>query len=1367
MPAWKKHEAGRRGRDAFESDGFYDAPRREPAHNRIERLTRTATALGGHDRYPQEGGDDDLDAVADELDRLLADQDGPVARQSSPRWRDTRREAGVDEVMGALDRLDEQVQGLAGYDERRPPHRAAPRHRPGRYAVDDLPEDDYYSEEDDGYGYGSGYDSGYDSGSEFVSAPPPGRRGGRDTRANRETPAHLYKDLGRRIDALRAPQEQAFGQVREEIGSLRDALGGLSRGTSETVSRQNTELRRLSDMVERLRKDKKNDLLARDIRKEVAELKDMVGRTNVEGALQTLEHGYSHILQRLDELSRASVDPRVLRSVTARLGEIEEAFAVLPRSEHMVVLEDRVVSIAERMEELLQRKGHADIEPLRAELREVRGFVEQIDIKGLVEGIDDRMKFVSSRLDDLEVLAREQRGLDTRLSAMEERMPEPETISRLQGRLEDIVGMMADDRATPVPHDQISQVDRRLDEIVDRLERMERTPPLPSGEAGAFEALEKRLETISNKIDAIEKKSSRPVPVLDAAAMRAGGGQDSAFLSQLQERLNELTARLDQPQDTVTTSDLDKLRKEIGSMRASVAGPGSTEALEQRIADLAQVVSKGAEATDDGRFEQLGAKVSALADQIENTSTTVFSADQLSPFFERIEKGLEQTRADVTNIARKAAQEAVANAPGPKSSRYDETINQLQGDLKRLLDAAEGSEERTLDTFDGVKSVLGSLTERLDHLERGDMPGTAASAPMAPAASFSPLKVEEPAPLFGRAQNADKIDRAAGEGNLDGAGLSEDRARDRKADFIAAARRAAQAASAEAAQLEKHRKPESAPSAADEERGKERVGWLRNVLRRDKSTAVADDGDDAATGPDLEPEDISDRNFEAQNTTVLPGDRPAPEAPQASGGRRRAILYTAAAVVLLLGTLQVVRLTSTGGEEADQLASVSQETQDTGEVLPVTDPAETTAPAQGAPADLAENRQAAAFVSGANDASDASDADGAGVAGAVQAPASAPVSAMATDPARPATATGVTATAPAATTDPAPRTETVQTAAASAPATPETDLAFSPPSPIPGGFGVPPVDSAGGFKAPETGDAASSLLASLPPEGVGPMALRSAAAGGNPAAEFLVGVKYTEGSGVPADLSKAAVWYQKAADKGLAPAQYRLASLYEKGRGVEKDLPRAKAWYSKAAEAGNAKAMHNLAVIFAEGGGGQPDYAAAAKWFEAAANFGVKDSLFNLGILYAGGIGVDKDLVTSYKWFAIAADQGDPEAAKRRDDVANMMDQAMLANARLAVEQFALKTPDPAANKVTMEPGWADSASLPAEKVAIQAVDNTAMIRDAQDKLNYLGFETGTPDGQMGPRTSSAIRAFQRSLGLPETGLVDRQLLDELKSQAI
>ncbi|GAA0777853.1 hypothetical protein E1180_17195 [Roseibium denhamense] len=1342
MPAWKKNEAGRRSRDAYGTQEYQDAPRREPARTRIERLTRTATALGASDPYgvPHEAHDEDLNAVADELDRLLSERGDrsaqsksrPARKQRPSRQRPDARSSGLDDVMGALDRLDEQVRGLAEpayYEDEYPEERRGS--RAGTYAIDNLPPEDSYEDEYDDY-----YDDRDDD--HYAHA-----RSGKDVRRGngpqRDASMHMYRDLGRRIDALRGPQEQALAHVRTELGSLRDALGGLAKGTSDTVGRQNAELRRLADMVERLRSDKKNDQLAKEIRKEVTELKSMVGRTNVEGALQTLEHGYAHILQRLDELSRASVDPRVLRGVTMRLNEIEDAFAALPRSEHMVVLEDRVISIAERMEELLQHKNHADIEPLRAELKDVRSFVEQIDIKGLVEGIDDRMKFVSSRLDDLEVLAREQRGLDSRLSAMEERMPEPETISRLQGRLEDIVGMMADDRASPADSQHLGQVDRRLNEIADRLERMEQAEPLPAGDSKAFEALEKRLETISGKIDAIEKRSARPVPVLDAANMRAGNGPDTQFMSQLQERLNDLTTRLDGPKDGVTTADLDKLRAEIGQMRASVE-PASTDALEKRISDLAQIVSKGGDDADDGRLDQLSQKVAALADQIQSTSSKALSFDQFAPILERIETGMQRTRNDVADIAKKAAVEAVSKAPAQKNTQYDDAISSLQGDLKRLLDAAEGSDERTRNTFDSVKNVLGSINQRLDHLEKADIrpPEAESRAQPVAASAFSPIKVQEPAPLFSNspkpaAQDKPAEQEAAAEAAPSAAPADpQDRARDRKADFIAAARRAAQAASAEAAHLEKSRKPDPAGDDANEERGKARIGWLRNVLKRDKSEAPdsAQPEPETEEALDLSGMEDSATRYPEDEAAVLPGDRPAPDADQAgSGGRRRAIMYAAAAVVLLLGTLTVYRFATDGGEPGQPVASAPEGTVTTEEPAAVAALSDT-------PAVSAADDQLSPETPVGQDPEMADAAGSAPPAGSEEAGA-----AVAANP---------------------------ETASANQPD--EDAVAFAPPVGVDNGFTNDPVAPANGFTASGEGAPVSpaNLIASLPPEEIGTMALRSAAASGDPAAEFMVGVKYTEGDGVPADLSKAAVWYQKAAGKGLAPAQYRLASLYEKGRGVEKDVPKAKAWYTQAAEAGNAKAMHNLAVIHAEGGGGQPDYAAAAKWFEEAANYGVKDSLFNLGILYAGGIGVDKDLVASYKWFAIAADQGDPEAAKRRDDVANMMDEETLASARLAVENFALKTPIPAANKVTTQPDWAETPATPAaSQASAPSAETTDMIRQAQEKLNYLGFDTGSPDGQMGPRTRSAIRAFQRSLGLPETGTVDRRLIEELNSQAI
>ena len=100
---------------------------------------------------------------------------------------------------------------------------------------------------------------------------------------------------------------------------------------------------------------------------------------------------------------------------------------------------------------------------------------------------------------------------------------------------------------------------------------------------------------------------------------------------------------------------------------------------------------------------------------------------------------------------------------------------------------------------------------------------------------------------------------------------------------------------------------------------------------------------------------------------------------------------------------------------------------------------------------------------------------------------------------------------------------------------------------------------------------------------------------------------------------------------------------------------------------------------------------------------------------------------------------------------------------------FELASFNASANKVVTDPEWAD-AGIGATNAAVggsDRVDYTAMVRKAQTQLNQLGFDTGTPDGEMGPRTRSAVKAFQRSLGLKETGVIDADLIKELDSQSI
>jgi localization factor PodJL len=160
--------------------------------------------------------------------------------------------------------------------------------------------------------------------------------------------------------------------------------------------------------------------------------------------------------------------------------------------------------------------------------------------------------------------------------------------------------------------------------------------------------------------------------------------------------------------------------------------------------------------------------------------------------------------------------------------------------------------------------------------------------------------------------------------------------------------------------------------------------------------------------------------------------------------------------------------------------------------------------------------------------------------------------------------------------------------------------------------------------------------------------------------------------------------------------------MYEKGTGVKKDLEAARRLYTAAAEKGNAKAMHNLAVLYAEGALAKPDYKMAAQWFRKAAEHGVSDSQYNLAILCARGIGMEQNLSESYKWFALAAAQGDPEAAKKRDEVSKRLDAPTLSAAQAALEAWkAEPQPEEATTVSAPSTGWDEPSAMSKPKARV------------------------------------------------------------------
>ncbi len=90
---------------------------------------------------------------------------------------------------------------------------------------------------------------------------------------------------------------------------------------------------------------------------------------------------------------------------------------------------------------------------------------------------------------------------------------------------------------------------------------------------------------------------------------------------------------------------------------------------------------------------------------------------------------------------------------------------------------------------------------------------------------------------------------------------------------------------------------------------------------------------------------------------------------------------------------------------------------------------------------------------------------------------------------------------------------------------------------------------------------------------------------GDARAEFILGVMYANGLGVPQDDKEAVKWFRLAADQGTAGAQYSLGLMYANGLGVPRDHKEAVKWYRLAADQGHASAQTNLGAMYAHGQG--------------------------------------------------------------------------------------------------------------------------------------------------------------------------------------
>ncbi|MGO7181504.1 peptidoglycan-binding protein [Rhizobium brockwellii] len=1059
--------------------------------------------------------------------------------------------------------------------------------------------------------------------------------------------------------------------------------------------------------------------------------------------------------------------------------------------------------LAHSITQLTGRSVAPEATGLREDFEELRSLMDGLAREDSLRHMENRWDGFENRLAalDTEGLQEELVSLAYRLDDIKRHiggMGESPAVRALEDKLISIATAMEHFGNMIQPHDrvmseQFAAMDMRLDEISRAIAASGRTAT--ANDPGLMQRLENRLSALADQIDLMSHDAANRVNPADELAMRlealTGRVEEmtkAEATSRLDERLEHLSYLLERTQETTPQPDLTGTLSDISRKIDALENGAVNDVLAQRLDHLARRIDEmayqqqapaPAAVVDDSAFLRLEGRLSDIAarleestsaaptdpralknleDQIANLSALMSAPresaaipPELDQRMGAIEDYMATSDEYIIEAARQAAEavvEAYSRHGGPQGvmpAADMSALTALAEDLRHLEDLSRDSEERTHKTFQALHETLVHIADRLDGMEdRGrplaQMPVADVDFDVDPYALMVAEADVNRTPAAVPAAKASPVIRTA------------EVAAEAAAPAQAAAMSGTSAIAIEAAT----RTTEAATAAQAPAKASLLASLGKRLLPGKKAESRATERPMIDPAPSIDPTDVVPTD--AANELLEPGSgapdvkkilervrasqsaargKPAGETDRADyiAAARRAA--QAAAMEVDANPKQAASKAEKKGATADKAGKASDKTGRTSAFSRYRRPILL---AVGAVL-LAIMAFPLARTLTSGERAPQPPAEVSALTGAAENPAPALPEAT---PAQPdAAALGTTA------------------AEAVPPAAEQAQPEATPPVAGEHLTDMVPLDGEGAatLAPPAPSGAAQETSGFVPapapqaaitiPDTVQPKSLADAASSGDALALFEIGARYSDGrNGMTVDQKQAANWYQLAADKGFAPAQYRLGSMYEKGNGVERDITKAKAFYEQAANQGNASAMHNLAVLYASGALGQQDYATAASWFTKAANLGITDSQFNLAILCARGNGVPADLEESYKWFAIAAKGGDKDAAQKRDEVAKAMKPDQLERARAKADLWKPEPVDHRTNAIDIPDEWAGTGAKTA------SVDMKKAVRNIQAILNNNGFDAGVPDGEMGAKTVTAIKNFQKSVGQEPDGRV-------------
>jgi localization factor PodJL len=921
-----------------------------------------------------------------------------------------------------------------------------------------------------------------------------------------------------RNDAAEIDDPRRF--VMEQVGKLRGEVAALSRllgdfAPRSSVTSVEAALKDLADRIESQRSRGVQEAILAPVERLADDLRAIVREIDPEPVLRGLRAETQEIGRRLDDL-RASrdADASLIAELARQIGETRSVMsAMASRLLPLDKLETRVVELTRRVESLdVSNREHA-----RKDLVEVVRAVRLIvatEFSGALPALGQRLEELGARMDGLQTKSEGAKRLE-------------ELRDRIDEMHESLAARIDRDATSRRPAD-LSHVEHLLSQLAKKIDASLASKP----------ESEKRFAELTQRIDEVHRALATRIEQGAASHENALNKIAEIFTAPVAEKqLSQLAGRIDQGIDLLRQKLDDGLRPRGGAENAQLV-----ELVGQLAKKIDAAIGPRADNQSLLALAQQIDKLSRRLDREDQTAATLASIEQtMGLAFRRIEEK-SVGASDTTEAARRAAADVLREA----SFGFDAAVGRQLSDLRRVQD---DSGRRTQETLAAVQDTLNRVIERLSaQIDAGadviaavaprnePQPGAVPKAPPQPA-PLSPTESETRMPLRPSVAALDDVLVERGRARPEGAGPVTPASPEQKpraespaprgkeasmqADFIAAARRAAQqaAADAEAARVAGERRP--APKAP-------------------------------------------------------PKGEAGGESPRASifQTRKRPLLLVLGALVMLTGAYQLARF------GADYKAPTVA-TQKSGEEPKSTGGAENSLDQTDKPDHVRAAPNSAATIPSAKFLSPLNLPAGPAPSAAEPSDAAAPIrkqgappSAGVRDP--DATPTGAIGQSSL----PGDSLAAVKELAEQGDGAAQFELA----SRYSDGRGLPR-DSAVAAqwfeKAARQGLApAEYRIGSIYEKGVGVDRnyakarewYERAARQGNIRAMHNLAVLFAEGGDGKPDYATAAQWFQKAAEHGVRDSQYNLGILFARGLGVERNLPQSYMWFSLAAAQGDADA---------------------------------------------------------------------------------------------------------------------------------------------------------------------------------------------------